>query len=84
MSFAVQGRLFVAASTFGAEGASGGAPVTRAQGRHGVESADPGQRVRGPRRRERSVQRGPTPQIRGRCFGAEGADDPGHVATASV
>jgi hypothetical protein len=84
MSFAVQGRLFEAAPTFGTEGASGGAPVARARGRHGVESADPGRRVRGPRRRERSIQRGPAPQVRGRCFGTEGADDPGHVATANV
>jgi hypothetical protein len=37
MSFAVQGRPVEAAPAFGTEGASGRAPVTRAQGRQGGE-----------------------------------------------
>jgi hypothetical protein len=73
----------MAAPAFGAEGASGGAPVMRAR-ETGAESTSPGRRDRGQRQRGRSIQRGPTPPAQDRYFGSEGADDPGHVATADV
>jgi hypothetical protein len=63
----------VAAPTFGAEGAGGRAPVTKAQEGRGAENAGPGHRVRGRRRRGRGVRGGPTPLVQGRYFGTEGA-----------
>jgi hypothetical protein len=81
MSFAAQGRPIVATPTFGAEGASGGAPVTRAQGRQGrralaqaVASGASGDADEASKEARRPWSRVAT----------SAPKDPGHVATADV
>jgi hypothetical protein len=63
----------VAAPTFGAEGADGRAPATKAQEGQERGGAGRGHRVRGRRRRGQGVCGGPTPLVQGRYFGTEGA-----------